>query len=299
MSRPIPFLFCRYEILVGDEVLDASGQLAALTELQGKYYPYGRKAERERRFDSIIMRPRGISENGEAVLSWSVGFRPGLRVGAEYDDRADELNLRAIEDDSVRFSDFVAIPRLRVLAVDDRAGDLHIGGRQAVRRFKSIFRQLEDGDANIMLETDQQDVERALERWRITSFGFTVRPHNPHPPGRLGEKLGVSLKRRGVGRSRGTWEAVPGEKIDPSADDEISAIVELSSAGYGQIDVRGFTPEGHAAHIKKPAFSKDQERNLKNQAKPRELRVYIERETEDDEAFFIDVAKTLMGFYGE
>lgn len=295
-TNPVPFLFCRYELYVGDEVLDANGQYAALQDLQGKYYPHGQKARDEGTFDSVIMRPRRSNIDGNVVLTWSVGHLIGERVAARYDEDRDVLALTYQPDDSVRYADFIAIPEIGALAIDDRSGELRLGGKPAANRFRSVFRQLREAHANIVLATDKRDLDRALQLWRITDFMFTVRPHNPHAPDAISRRMGERLKARNVQRESGKWEAEEGQGIQP--DNEMKAILGLSEAGYGQVAIKGVTPDGHTAQIKKPQFHFDAEKNIAAQEKPRQMRVYIEAEGEDEEQLFAATAKALIGFYG-
>jgi len=297
MSTRIPFLFCRYQLSVDDEVLDEKGQLEALKELQGKYYPHTKKAAESGLFDSVIMRPRNFQVAGNSALSWSVGQQIGQRVRARYDGGADKLLLEAQPDDSIKYSDFVAIPSLRVLAVDDRTGDRHLGGRGATNRFKSVFRQLDGADCDIVLATDRADVDRALDKWDVHSFMFTVRPPNPHPPSEPGRILAERMKARGIGRATGKWESEADGSIKPKADDEMTGIIDLAEAGYGQIGLKGEV-DGHDAQIKKPQYYHDPKHNIRAQDRPREMRVFIESDDDKDEAVFDAAAKALVNFYG-
>ena len=131
MSRPVPFLFCRYQFLINEELLDGHGQLRSLIDLQGRFFTHGLRAEREGLFDSVVMRPRRIDIDDREAIYWSVGQEIGMRDAYQYDMGHDQLKLTSIDDPSIRYSDFISIPSLGVLAVDDRTGESHMGGRAA------------------------------------------------------------------------------------------------------------------------------------------------------------------------
>lgn len=297
MARPIPFYFCRYSLLVGEELLDTRGQLQALKELQGQFFAHGPKAERESHLDSVVMRPREFQVRRERILAWSVGRKIGVRHSADYDPRRDRLIVEVIEDGSYQYSDFIAVPRLGVLAVDDRSGPLHLGGKAAISRFRSIFRNLEDGAVNIELTTTPEDVKRALRRWELTEFSFVVRPYNPHPPGDLSEALSEQFKKDGIGRYRAKAQPFKGKRMKPAADGHIASAVELADAGYGQYAFKGVTEDGHVAQVKQPPFEDERRKNQERQNEPRELRVLIDPGGTDDAATFASVADALIGFY--
>lgn len=189
MARPLPFLFCRYDFYINDEPLGFTAQLQALQELQGQYFSRSGKGARATHLDSIVMRPREVRVGAERAIAWSVGRKIGERQTFEYDQPKDKIEALIIDDESVVFSDFIAIPRLEVVAVDDRSGPHHLGGRAAINRFRSIFRNIEGGDVDIEPTVHPQDVHKALRKWSVTEFDFVLRPFNPHPPGDLSKRL--------------------------------------------------------------------------------------------------------------
>ncbi|MCP3460581.1 hypothetical protein [Bradyrhizobium sp. CCGUVB23] len=110
------YLLYRYELLIEDEPLDERAQATALKELQGQFYPSGPKAERDRIFDTVLMRPRGFKMDEIQVLTWSVGSSIQARIRVTYDKRNDELNRKLLVDnDSLKYADFVAVPDLVLL----------------------------------------------------------------------------------------------------------------------------------------------------------------------------------------
>lgn len=293
----IPFFFCRYQLLIDEEILDFLGQVEALKELQGRFFAHGTSSRRsESLFDSVIMRPREIQVQDTPGIAWSVGRRIGARVSVEYDAAGDELTFATIEDPGIQYADFVAVPSLGVLAVDDRSGPPHLGGKAAINRFRSIFRNIDGGAVNIELTTSPQDVRRALGRWELTEFSFVVRPFNPHPPGDLSRQLSEQYSKDGIGRFRGKAQPTAGGAMRASEDGQIAAAIELADAGYGQYALKGITGEGHEAQIKQPQFDNEVRLNQKRQAQPRELRVIIGSDVSDDD-LFVNIIKALVSFY--
>lgn len=296
MAKPRPYVFCRYLFSVDEEPLDAGAQLVALQDLQGQFFAHGPTAEREGRHDTVIMRPRGFEINGEPVISWSVGQRTDSRIGVKYDERGDKLQFVQIDNGTVRYNDFVAIPRLGVMAVDDRTGDRHIGARSVIARLRSVFRNIEGGSADVAMTTTSADVERALQQWDLREVSFKVRPTNPHSPDELSKMMSDALRQEGIGTLRAVARPQAGAEMRPN-DGPLDQARSLSDAGYGQIGVRGVMADGNVAYIPRPHFEDERTRNQRIQAKPRELRVYVETEGDTDEESFLSAAASLIGFY--
>ncbi len=292
------FYFADTASLLTRRCLDRHGQLQALTELQGQYFAHGPTAEAEGRLDSVVMRPREFKAGQNFALSWSVGQKIGYRSKVDYDPKKDEVLINMVDDPSLRYADFISIPRLGVMAVDDRVGENHMGGKAAINRFRSIFRNIEGGAVNVELTTTPQDVAKAMKQWELTEFSFVVRPYNPHPPGELSKMLSDQFEKDGIGRYTAKARPRPGKRMKAAPDGHIASVVELADAGYGQYAVRGIVPEGHEAQIKRPPFEAAATKNQKRQAEPRELRVMVAPPEEKDEKLFEEVAKTLVRFYG-
>jgi len=221
---------------VEDEELEAQAQLVAIKELQGQFFPSGPKAARDNLFDTILMRPRSFKlddEDATQVFTWSVGNSIHARIRVTYDKKQDDLNRQLQADnDSIKYSDFVAVPSVGVFAVDDRSGEEFMGGSAAAHRFRALFRQIDEAEAVVTPAADHEDFQRALKRWKVTTFSFTIKPFNPHPPSDLAKKLGEELRKRQVKRAHGEWQAEENKGLKP--DDEMKAIVDLAEAGYGQ-----------------------------------------------------------------
>jgi hypothetical protein len=298
MARPLPYLFCHYWFYIDEEPLGFEAQLQALQELQGQYFARSARGARATHLDSIVMRPREVKVETERAIAWSVGRKIGERQTFEYDQPKDKIESFVVDDPSLVFSDFVAIPQLGVLAVDDRSGPHHLGGRAAINRFRSIFRNLEGGDVDIEPSVTPQDVHKALANWGITEFAFVLRPFNPHPPGDLSKRLSEQFSKDGIGTYRGKAEPKEGEMIKPSHDGVVAAATELADAGYGQYSIKGVTPEGHEAQIKQPKFDHERQKNEKRQAENRELRIIIEGDGDIANDVVVKlIVKALKGVY--
>jgi hypothetical protein len=293
-----PFLFCRYSMYVGEEGMSGGVQFTTLQELQGKLAPHGKQAELSGQRDTLVMRPRRIKVEQQIALTWSVGQIVDTKVRAIYDSKKDDVQLVAMNDGSIRYSDFVAIPSLGVLAVDDRAGELHLGGRHAVNRFASVM-ELVDDEAGVEVTPAATPVEvrRALKSWSLTKFNFTIRPNNPRPVSRLAQEMSELLKKEGIAKLTGSAKPAEGGHMQMKGDGFITAANDLNEAGYGQVAVTGITEDGFEAEIKKPAFNPNRDINERIQGKPRELRVYIDDEGQQEEAVFRTAAGALIKFY--
>jgi len=293
-----PFLFCRYLMEVDGESLDPKGQFQLLQELQGQLAPHGRRAIQESHLDTLVMRPRRGRLDGTTVLTWSIGQVIDIRVKAVYDEDDDDLVLQHLPDGGVRYSDFVAIPSLGVMAVDDRSGEIHLGGRAAIRRFQSVMRTKDDAELNVTYDATPAEVRKALRDWGLTKFKFTIRPNNPRPVSRLAQELSDLMKKEGIGQLTGTAKPQPGDHMKRRGSGYITAASDLVEAGYGQMSVAGITEDGLEAEIKKPRFDPDLQKNERIQAKPRELRVYVDAEMDEAE-IFSTAAKALVKFYSD
>ena len=123
------FLFYRYELFFDEEKLDGKAQLVAFKEMQGAYVPISAKAAHEGMYDSVLMRPRSFTmDDGNLAITFSVGQAIGARVRVTYDKRQEEIERKVQADDSLRYADFVAVPKVGVFAVSDQSGDEYLPG---------------------------------------------------------------------------------------------------------------------------------------------------------------------------
>lgn len=277
--------------------MNHSEQLHILQTLQGSHTGVAGKPVVERYLDTLIMRPRQFELNGTPAITWTVGHLVSQRFRAVYDENQDKLDFEMADDGSVRFSDFVAVPSLGVLAVDDRAGDIHLGGKHAINRFLSMIHMLGDTDAEIIFDANQDEIRRALTAWDLTSFKFTVRPNNPRPVSRLAQALSEQFKIDGIGQLTGVARPNPGTPMKKGDNGFIETAANLVEAGYGQMAVSGVTEDGLDAEIKKPKFEQNREKNERSQAKKRELRVYVESDSPDHFKTMETAGMALIRFY--
>jgi hypothetical protein len=268
-----------------------------LSELQGRPVAHGEKAENDGNYNTLLMRPKRLSVARREALTWSVGVMVKQRLRAKYDQTRDRIDMELIDDGSIRYSDFVAIPSLSVLAVDDRSGDLHLGGKAAINRFRSVIRSQDDADTSVEFEATPDEVRRALRDWSLTRVKFTLQPNNPRPVARLSQALSDQFKRDGIGKLTGSVQPAEGTQMRMHREGFIAAAAGLADAGYGQLSVAGHTEDGLDAEIKKPRFDPDVVKNERIQEKPRELRVFIEADDLNDEQVYETVARALIRFH--
>lgn len=298
MARARPYIFCRYSFVINEESLDARRQLSALQELHGKLFAYGPTAERVGRYDTLIMRPDRFEVDREKVISWSVGRKTDIRVGVKYDEKKDRLEFITIDDKTVQYSDCVAIPRLGVMAVDDRAAATHLGAKHAINRFCSTFRNIPNGSVNVEFTTTAGEVDRALKTWELAEVTFKIRPYNPFSSSDLSKQMSEAMKREGIGTLRAVARPASGSEMRP-VDGPIASAVALSNDGYGQVGVKGVTSDGDVAQIRRPHFENERTKNQKIQAAPRELRVFIEADGDTDEESFKNAVRAMLTFYDQ
>lgn len=291
-----PFLFCRYQITFGDEKLDPANHFTVLQEMQGQKVVHGRNVQDDEVANTLLMRPRSHYSDRFEYLTFSAGYETHATVQAKYNVGKDEIDVTPISFDGVKYSDFVAVPTLGVLAVDDRVSDIHLGGKAAINRLKSVLRAKDDGEISVIFDATPQEVRKALETWSLTKFRFTIRPNNPRPVSRLAAELSEQMKRDGIGELVATAKPAG---IDMRMSDEglIRAATDLIEAGYGQSSVSGFTEDGLEAEIKKPAFSHDRAKNERAQERPRELRVFVDTADVNEDEILKTAAVSLIKFF--
>jgi len=296
MSRPVPYLFCRYHIRVGGSRLSGREQYDLLREIKGQKVAHRKSRPVEADYTTFAMMPNAFEVDDRMVLVWNAGYRVRVRQEVDYDPERDVLETRLVDAQGVRYERFVAIPELDVVAISDGSVEPHIGARQAVARFQSVIKgNVTHGEADIRLAATNVDVDRALRSWGLSEFSFSVRPFNPHV-GVLGARLHEELVRDGTASLRGVAKATPGQEMRMAEGGFIEEAVGLAQAGYGQFGLKGTTPEGRYAQYGKPAFSLEKRKNEAVQARPQVLRVFMEPQLTDREDQ-TEVARALLDFY--
>jgi hypothetical protein len=107
-----------------------------------------------------------------------------------------------------------------------------------------------------------------------------------------------AMSREKIARLSGTARSGEGQYLDPKQEGQMAAAIELADAGYGQYGVKGTTPDGHEAQIKQPTFNEERSKNQKKQDQPRELRIIIQTDGDEDDVF-IDALRALLNFYAQ
>lgn len=291
-----PFLFCRYQIHSENERLDSRAELTLLQELQGQLI-WHRTKEAEGNGDTVLIEPEEHECEGYTYFTWSVGQLQGQKFKPHYNQVKEKIEFNFVDDGSIRFSEFVAIPKLGVFAVDDRGGENHLGGKQAINRFKTIIRSEDGMDVDIFFEASRDEVQKALKSWSLTKFNFTIRPNNPRPVSRLAQQLSEQMKNDGIGRLNARAVPYSSGEMQMSDTGLIRAVTDLSEAGYGQYALAGYTEDGIRAEIKKPIYSEDRQKNETASDKPRELRVFINSDDIINAEIHSTVALSLIKFH--
>jgi hypothetical protein len=281
-------------MLVDEELLDETGQLEALQSIKGQSFAHGPKAEREGTLDILLMQPRTLDVDGEAVITWSMGHRPGTRRKIEYDSDTDEISSSIERDNHTITTRFIALPRLGVVAVDDRLSAEYMGAQAAISRLRSAFQHVDGGAFQAQLLAPG-DVDSVLGELSLTEYSYTVRRYNPHPPSDLARRTSEAMAAEGIGTQRGVVRPMPGEKMH-AGDGLIQGTSDLAEAGYGVRGFRGRTAAGNEAQVAKPSFDMDRTKNLKAQGKQQRLRVFFERPANDFDVTPSVVAE-LVRFY--
>ncbi|MGP9821338.1 hypothetical protein ACTZWW_15085 [Salinarimonas sp. NSM] len=297
MARPVPYVFCRYSLVGEGGALSAQEQLQALRRVRGTPVPHRKAEPEEDDFDTLIIRPSLAQVDGFSYLTFEVAQEVTGRSLATYDRERDAIRQRWDAGRFIRWTSFISVPRLGVLAASDRSGDAHLSASAGIARFKTVMRMLQpELELDIIPAATQEEARRALTEWALEKFTFTVRPFNPHPRS-PGDKLSELFKRDGIGSLRGVAVPAADAKMHMTDGGYIEETVGLASAGYGQFGLEGSTPGGRKAALKKPQFSMERERNEKVQASPQQIRVFIEPH-ERFELEYEEAAKALIEVYG-
>lgn len=295
MPKPIPFLFCRYVAQIDEELLDADGLQAALTEIQGTYFAQGPTAEKAGNRTLVVMRPRKLTVDAETVVTWAIGHRPGHRTVTDYDRTKQEMKLSVHADTHILHANIIALPRLGVMAVNDRTNALNMGGKPALSRVRAAFNQIENGSFAFQF-LQPSDVAGIVKELELKEYSYTARRINPTPPSVLAKAFDATMEQEGIAKQSGILKPAPGASMK-AAGGVIEATSDLIGAGYAVAGFKGHTKGGHLAQIRKPQFSMDKAENLKQLEREQPLRVFIEAEREDD-TLIASIVAELVRFYG-
>lgn len=296
MPRPQNFIFCRYAITVGEDQLTPDAQLVFLQENQGNEVEHGRLREGIQP-SCLWTDPAPVDFDENRAISFHVGYKPGVRTRQRYDRDARVVDRRIEPDDHTKLAMVVLVPALGAMAVQDRSGDEHLPARQGISAFRSIVRLAGNGDGNLdVIHATDGDVRRALDEWDLTEYLYTVKPLNPLPGTPLSRRRTAAYESEGVGKEIGRVYPKEGQEMH-AGQGVIAETRDLAEDGYGQIGLRGETPDGHSAHIPKPKFYEERAKNLAEREKARLMRVQID-ENDGEGDFSTIVARALVRFYG-
>lgn len=295
MTRSINYLFCRYSIDGDAGSLDEAGEFAFLSEHQGGEYGHGR--ERQGTLPQVLCTDPKVGRCKQLrVHTFGIGYKPGIRVRQEYDRTARDV-VRSMELDAhTKFGQFITVPSLQVMAIRDRASDDTLNATTAIGALRSFVRGASDEHWHInVIHAGNDDVEHALDHWRISEYSYTVRPLNP-TGGDLAKMRTEMYKKENIGQESGVVKAASAEGLR-TGNGTIGQTRDLVHSGYGQNGLKGTTEDGNAASIPKLPFSQDKKINLKKQASaPRFIRIAFNTDdTRDD--ISLDVASALVRFY--
>lgn len=228
--------------------------------------------------------------------TWEVAQNIKFRGRTRYQKDKDETVDDVVEADEIRHTKFLAVPSLKVFAVDDHISDRSLGARSAVSRFVAIIETLTKNEVTVSFAGTPQDAQRALDTWTLDQFSFTVRPFNPTPT-KLGDKIHELLIADHVGSLRAVAISTDAKDMKDSHKGIIAEAKGLSDAGYGQYGASGKTPSGLQASLSKPKFEMDKEKNKQHQAQNRTLKIYIEdgKTLDEEEAAIV---RALVDLYG-
>lgn len=298
MSRDVPLYLFRFEFSIHGEPV-APPDIAAMLEGQvGKMVSHRKADPDDDDLDTFLFKVVDLGTVGaQRVLTWHVGRQVTVRPRTRYDRETDETVDELVRTDEVQFAKFVALPWHGVCATVDRTNERSLPAASAISRLKSVVSLIPGGELRITPAANSADLARALQDWKIESFTFTLRPFNPTIR-KPGDKMDELLRADGIGVLSGS--AKPAEAEAGMHDSTAGLMAEargLSDHGYGQFGFTGRTPEGRRVAMPKPDFSTDKEKNLRQQANKRRLKVYIEEQgTVDGET--IEIVRALIDTFG-
>jgi hypothetical protein len=163
-------------------------------------------------------------------------------------------------------------------------------------RLRSIVRSHSEYAFKYERSAASADVDRAMDRLRLTEFSFDVRPFNPHPRN-SGERLDALMKEAGVGRFQGRAQPQHDGSMKPDEQGIIAEAVGLAREGYGQFALKAETKGGAKLSFGKPQFQSDRARNAAAAGRPRMLKVAVPYDDPDmtEQEHVVSVMLELFG----
>jgi hypothetical protein len=295
VPRAVPYIFCRFALTVEGDQLDDVGTIALLEEHQGSLVPHRTGADGGITKQGLIMAPRKSMEEGEACVSFSIGYQPGSRTKTGYDKTKREITRVKERDSHIKSAHVVMLPALQCMAVEDRSGDDNVAARTALSVLRSVVAGASDGEGELnVIHISDSEVREIVENWQLTEYLYTVRPLNPVTLSDMATLRSDAMKAERVAQERGKLVPEPGKTMEANGG-IIAQTQEYVDVGYGQNGFRAITPGGHTAHVPKPAFHMERAKNLAERAKPRYLRVMFD--VSSNEEMTTNIASSLERFY--
>lgn len=295
------FQFCRYEISIGEDILDIVGQISFFTENQGQPIPYKSWGAEQEDSSIRIMEPRPMSIAGLDGISVLIGLQPGIRTIVGYDAASQQRTKDDTPDPHIKTAHLVLVPELSALAIQDRNNDLCIPASTAVRILRAAIRGFHGNDSEFsIMRLSNAEIRHAIEQWALTEYSYTIRPLNPVSLSDLTNLRSDKMKDEHIARESAKLKAVDGDAMKPNGG-PIEQTQEMVEEGYGQNGFSGITPDGHRGQVAKPSFHMDKIKNLKEQAKPRPVRMVFDVDDYDADEHELapTVAQALINFFDQ
>ena len=127
MARSAPYLFFRYELTFEGKSIEGPRHKNFLEPFKGREVAHRKANPTSEDLDTFLLRLRSHNFSGATVLSWRVAVSLTVRQVDRYDVSADDLSESFETTNECQSSQFVAIPALSVLAVEDRVSGRHLG----------------------------------------------------------------------------------------------------------------------------------------------------------------------------
>lgn len=277
-----------------EDPLDEVAQKNFITENNGVPVPYKRRGADSADANALIMEATPLDVENQISVSFLVGIQTGVRTITGYDATQHKRTKSMVADHHIKCGHVVIIPSLGIMAVRDRANDGCISQRTTLGIFRAIVRGF-GGDLAVIHLKDK-DVRHAVETWELTEYHYTVRPLNPIKLSDLTNLRSDAMKKENIGRETAHLKAVEGTFMKANQG-TISQTQEMVDVGYGQNGFRGFTPDGHLAHVPKAAFHMNRKDNLREREKPRFMRVMFDDADGGESAIAASIASSLIRFY--
>lgn len=270
------FQFCRYEITIGEDTLNSTGQRSFFSENQGQPVPYRSWGAQEDDSSIQIMEPRAIDIGPYEAISVLIGLRPGIRTVVQYDPTNQQRTKVDTPDAHIKTAHLVLIPDLNAIGIQDRNNDLCFPASAATRILRAIIRGFHGPDSEFsIVRLSNTEIRNAMEQWSLTEYAYTIRPLNPVSLSDLTNLRSDKMKDENIERETAKLKAASGEAMEPNGG-PIQQTQEMVEEGYGQNGFSGITPDGHRGQVPKPTFHMEKDKNLKEQAKPRPVRMVFD-----------------------